>query len=162
MTKKLTTKEKDPEPKIIESAIEEIFSAVTETVKGWRELQIRTYWESGRILRDTAKDNGVGISALVMHCAADERLLDVKMGQRSLWFGIKLFDWTEGDFEKVYATDHGQNISVTKLKKELMAPADPKPEPTVAELAERVFNKLGVAGSKEFIKELQTLIREVK
>lgn len=148
----------EPSVQIVESVIEEIKSAVTETVKSWRELQIKTYWEAGRILREASNDHKVGITALVMQCSADTRLLEVQMGQRSLWFGIKLYEAFQ-EFEGVYQTEHGQNISVTKLKKMLIE-SPKKKEPSIQDVAGSIFRRLGVEACKELVQELQRLIKQ--
>ena len=90
---------------------EEIKAIMVERVKNAREEGLRMYFDIGETLRRYEKQ-GINITNAV------EGLTSL-MSDTSLWFAIKLYDNTEGNFEAVYSLGDGQNISVEKAKKRL-------------------------------------------
>lgn len=145
-----------PTEQIIESVVDELESMLVERTKQAREYTIMVFWEAGKMMREAEKSHKVNISKLVERVSHDNRISGRQMGERNLWMAIKIFD-TYPAFEKVYSTEHGENISLTKLKKELSTPK-PKKEPTIEDIALRVYNQLGPDKTEKLIKALQKLL----
>lgn len=150
--------EAEPSSDIVERLAEEMEAMLVTRTKEAREFTIRVFFEAGEMMRDAEKKNKVNITALVELLSSDNRIRERQMGERNLWMALKIYDWTEGDFEKVYKTEEGENISLTKLKK-MLTTAMPKKDPTSQELARQIFDKFGQAKCKEIVKELERLIR---
>lgn len=93
-----------PTEEVVESVIQEIESMLVERVKAARENTILAMWETGEIIRKTEKDNKINVSALVTRIAIDNRLTGRQMGERNLWFSLKVFD-SFPKFDKVYETE---------------------------------------------------------
>lgn len=136
---------------VVNSVAEEIEAAVIETVKHWRELQIQTYWNTGEILKRSAQDNNIGISELVAACAKDNRLIKIRMGERSLWFSVQLYK-KYPDFEQVYLTEYGQNVSVAKLKELISGKKEEADMPTDTDIANSFIKKYGLARAHKIAK----------
>lgn len=147
---------KQPTDEVVGSVVEELEAMIVERGKQAREYGIKMFWEAGEMLRDAEKRYRVNISALVGRVARDNRITERHMGERNLWMAIKIFD-TYPVFEKIYSTEHGENISLTKLKKELSVPR-PKKEPTVDEIAIKLYEHLGPEKTSKLIKALQSLL----
>lgn len=122
----------------IEAISEEVEATFVERVKNAREEAIRAHWETGEILERHSKGDRGRISALVHQMAARKV---AGLSERTLWFCVK-FKKEFAVFEKVYETEHGQNVSVNKLK-QLIAPPKPKEEPEVEEVAQKVVDRFG-------------------
>ncbi len=148
-----------PSEQIIEHVVDELEAMLTERTKQAREYNIKVFWEAGQMIRDAEKNHKVNISKLVERVAGDNRISGRQMGERNLWMAVKIFD-SYPVFDKVYNTEHGENISLSKLKKELSVPR-PKKEPTIDEIAVRLFNQLGVERTEKLIKALQKVIDNI-
>lgn len=94
---------------------EELSGIVTERVKVAREEILRMHWEVGQTMRKYEKDTSTKVTALVQW-AIGEHL----MSERDLWYSIKFYDAFK-DFELVYDTPEGQNISWSKVKRSVLA-----------------------------------------
>lgn len=160
-TKEVAVKEYNdiPDLDVVESVAGEIETIWVQLGKTVREGQIRMVWETGELLRKTEKDNKVNITALVTQVAKDNRMQNIAVGERSLWFALKVYDSYAKDFEKVYDTEYGENITLTKLKRLLTTPV-PKKEPTAKEIAEKLYDKFGDTMCKEIVKHLEKLIEK--
>lgn len=145
-----------PTEQIVESVVDELEAMLVEVTKQAREYNIKVYWNTGEMLREAEKDNKINITSLVERVSHDNRISGRQMGLRNLWLAIKIFD-SYPVFEKVYQTEFGENISISKIKKELTIPK-PKKEATIDEMAQKLFNHLGVDKIEKLIKALQKLI----
>jgi uncharacterized pyridoxamine 5'-phosphate oxidase family protein len=145
-----------PTEQVVESVIDELEAMLVERTKQAREYTIKVFWEAGQMMRDAEKNHKVNISALVERVGQDNRIAGRQMSRTNLWMAIKIFD-TYPVFEKIYNTEHGENISLTKLKKELTEPK-PKKEPTIDAIAARLFDQLGMEKTKRLIKALQDIL----
>src|SRR4051812_37826148 len=110
-----------PTEEIIESVVNDMEAMLVERIKELRERGIIVFWEAGQMLRDAEKKFKVNITALVNRIALDNRVSGRQMGERNLWTSIKLFDYFP-KFDKVYDTEFGENVSISKLKKMLTTP----------------------------------------
>lgn len=159
----LAVKEYDdaPEPAVVESVAENVESIVVQRGKHEREERLMALHEIGGILRDTSSQEKVNISALISSVARDGRVSRLGgWGERTLWFSLKVFD-TFPEFKKVYETEHGENISATKLKR-MLTEIRPKKEPTSKEIAEKLIDKLGPDVCRQVIKELEKILAKIK
>lgn len=142
-----------PTEDVVESVIQEIEAVLVERNKTARENMMLACWETGEILRKCEKDNKVNISAMVTRIAMDNRLAGRQMGERMTWFALKVYD-TYPKFEKVYETEHGENITISKLKKMLTTPK-PKKEKSMKELAIDIVKRFGVDKSRDLATAIQ-------
>lgn len=145
-----------PTEEVVESVIDELESMLVERTKQAREYTLMVFWEAGKMMRGAEKEHRVNISGLIGRVAHDNRISGRQMGERNLWMALKIYD-TYPTFEKVYNTEHGENITVSKLKKLLTLPA-PKKELGIDEVAMSLFKRYGVDDTKKLIKALQKLI----
>lgn len=145
-----------PTEQVIESVVDELEAMLVERTKQAREYTIMVFWEAGKMMREAEKSHKVNISKLVDRVSNDNRISGRQMGARNLWMAIKIHD-TYPVFEKVYSTEHGENISLTKLKKELSTPK-PKKEPTIEEIAQRIYTQLGPDKTEKLVKALQKIL----
>lgn len=145
-----------PTEQIIESVVDELESMLVERTKQAREYTIMVFWEAGKMMREAEKSNRVNISKLVERVAHDNRISGRQMGERNLWMAVKIFD-NYPVFEKLYSTEDGENISLSKLKKQLSEPK-PKKEPSIDEIARQLYNKLGADRCVKLIKALQKVL----
>lgn len=137
-----------PSEEIVESVIGELEAFIVEGGKQVRETGLKIFWGVGQMLRHAERDHKVNITALVERVVSDNRIKERQMGARNTWFALKVYEFTKGDFEKLYTTEHGENLTVTKLKK-LLTEQKPKIEKTVAEIAERIVATMGVEKAME-------------
>lgn len=142
-----------PTEEIIEAVINDVEEILVQRTKEAREFTMKVAWETGEVLRESEKKFKVNISALVTRIALDNRLTGRQMGERNLWFALKFFDSFPA-FEKVYETEHGENISLSKVKKMLTTPK-PKKEKTIKEIAIALVEGLGVEKARQLIKEIE-------
>lgn len=147
-----------PTEQIIESIIDEMEAMLVERTKEAREYTIRVYWEAGQMLRAAEKEHRVNITNLVFRVAHDNRIGDRQMRETNLWLALKIFD-KYPTFEKVYDTEHGENISLSKLKKDFSVPK-PKKDPSIDEIASQIYNKLGPDKTEKLIKALQKILNK--
>lgn len=145
-----------PSEQIIESVVDELEAMLVERTKQAREYTIMVFWEAGKMMREAEKSNKVNISKLVDRVSTDNRISGRQMGARNLWMAIKIFD-SYPVFEKVYSTEHGENISLTKLKKELSEPKEKK-ELSIEDVARRLYTRLGADKVEKLIKALQRIL----
>ena len=141
-----------PTEDVVEAVIQDIESVLVERTKTARENVILCAWETGETIRKAEKDHKVNVSALVTRIATDNRLSGRQMGERNLWMSLKVYD-SFPKFDKIYQTEHGENITFSKLKKMLTTPK-PKKEKTVKEMAIDVVERLGVEKSRELAEEI--------
>ena len=141
-----------PTEDIIEGVIEELEALIVERGKDARKFTMLVMWETGQTLRNAERDHKVNISALVRHVASDNRITGRQMGERNLWLSLKFFD-SMPVFEKVYETEHGENVSWTKIKKMLTTPK-PKKEKNIKELAISLVERLGVDEARKLAEEI--------
>lgn len=147
-----------PTEQVVESVVDELETMLTERIKQSREYGIMVFWEAGKILREAEKEHRVNITNLVFRAAHDNRVGGKQMSERNLWMALKIYD-KYPVFEKVYGTEHGENISLTKLKKELSVPK-PKKEPSVDEIAMKLYNALGPDKTEKLIKALEKILQK--
>lgn len=146
-----------PTEELVEAVIQEIEAVLVERNKSARENTMLAFWETGQLIRKHEKDNKVNVTALVNRLAMDNRLTGRQMGERNIWFALKAYD-SFPKFNKLYETEHGENISISKLKKMLVAPK-PKVEKTMKELAVDIVARLGLEKAKELAEEI---LKEIK
>lgn len=142
-----------PTEQVVESVISEIEELLVQRTKEARESTMLVAWETGQALRKAEKDHKVNISALVGRIATDNRIAGRQMGERNLWFALKFYDHFS-QFNKVYETEHGENISLSKVKKMLTTPK-PKKEKTIKEIAIHLVESLGVEKARKLAKEIE-------
>lgn len=145
-----------PTEQIIEHVIDDLESMLVERTKQAREYNIMVFWEAGKMMRDAEKKYKVNITKLIERVAHDNRISGRQMGERNLWMALKIND-TYPVFEKVFNTEYGENISLSKLKKELSTPKAKKEE-TLNQIAVKIYNKLGVERTQKLVKELQKIL----
>lgn len=146
-----------PSDDIVEATIVEIESAVVAKINEARESVIGSFWYTGEIIRMAEKDHKVSVSALIARVAEDNRMTGRQMGDRNLWFALKLYD-TYPDFDSIFEIEgFGQNISLTKLKKMLVKPKEKK-EPTIEDIALKIFDRMGKEAVVVLIVALQKLV----
>lgn len=97
---------------VLSSIVDEIEAAVSVNITSAREYHIRVFWETGKIIRNS----DLPITKLIEQLAQTPQMKHLHMDERSLWNAVKVFDFAP-HFEKVYETEHGQNISVSKLRR---------------------------------------------
>lgn len=141
-----------PTEDIVESVIQEIEAVLVERTKTARENTMLALWETAEALRKCEKDNKINISALVTRIALDNRLSGRQMGERNLWFALKIYE-SYPKFAKIYETEHGENITVSKLKKMLTTPK-PKKEKTMRELAIDIVTRFGTEKAMDLAEEI--------
>ena len=149
-----------PSENVVESFIDELEAMLVERVKKSREDVMMVSWDTGRMIREAEKEHKVSITILVNRLADDNRIAGRQMGERNLWTAVKFFD-SFPHFEKVYLTEHGENISFTKVKKMLTSPG-PKKEKTMREIAESLVNRLGIEGATELADEIWKVCKALK
>lgn len=149
-----------PSESLVETVIQEIEAMVVERVKIARENMLEVYWETGEILRKAEKDSKVSITGLVKRLAMDNRLTGRQMGERNLWFSLKFYD-EYPRFESIYETDHGDNISLTKVKKMLTTPK-PKKDRTLKQIAESLVRRLGPSEARKLAAEIEKAADKVE
>lgn len=142
-----------PTEQVIESVIDELEALLVTRGKEARADTMMMFWETGKTLRDAEKHNKVSISALVSRVALDNRISGRQMGERNLWFAIKFYD-TYPKFELVYDTEHGENVSLSKVKKLLLTPK-PKKAKTLQQIAYDIVDRLGADEALKLIQEIE-------
>lgn len=142
-----------PTEQVIESVIDELEALLVQRGKEARADYMLMFWETGQLMRSKEQENKVSISALVSRVALDNRISGRQMGERSLWFAIKFFD-SYPTFEVVYETEHGENISLSKIRKMLLTPK-PKKAKTLQVLAYELVDKLGADEAQKLIQEIE-------
>lgn len=145
-----------PTEQVIESTIDELEALLVTRGKEARADTMMMFWEAGQLMRNQEKANKVSISALVSRVALDNRISGKRMGERSLWFAIKFFD-TYPKFELVYDTEHGENVSLSKIKKSLLTPK-PKKAKTLQIVAYELVDKYGADEAQKLIVEIEAEI----
>lgn len=156
-----TPKEYGQEPtnELIDQLIDDLEPMMVERINLARETMLKIVWETGQTLREAEQKNKVSITAMVSMLAKDSRMSGRQMGERNIWFAIKVFD-TYPKFNDILDTpEYGQNISVSKLKK-LLVKNKPKiaEEPDIREISLKLYDKLGKKGCKALIAEIQRLM----
>jgi hypothetical protein len=154
MVNRFTTR---PTEGMIETVIEEIEALLVTRTKEAREYTMKVFWETGQKMREFEKRFKVSITQLVERVAADNRISGRQMGVRNLWFALKFYE-AYPVFEAVYETEYGENVSISKIKKLLVAPK-PKKERTVLEMALAIIETLGAVKAIELADAIK---REVK
>lgn len=149
-----------PTEAVVETVVEEIEALLVERTKEAREYTMMVFYETGQKMREFEKRFKVNISGLVERVAGDNRISGRQMGSRNLWMAIKFFD-TFPVFEKVYQTEHGENISMTKIKKLLTTPK-PKKEKSIKEMAIDIVERLGVEKALELAKAIEAEVKAQK
>lgn len=147
-----------PTEQVIESVIDELEAMLVQRTKEAREFTLRVFWEAGKMLRDAEKLNKISISGLVSRVALDNRISGRQMGERNLWFAIRVFDFSGSKFESLYNTEHGENITVSKLKKLLVTPK-PKKNKTLQQMAYDIVDKLGADEAQRLCAEIEEEIK---
>ena len=146
-----------PSEQIIETTIDELEALLVQRGKEAREDTMKIFWETGELLRTKEKTFKVSISGLVSRVALDNRISGRHMGERNLWFAIKFFD-VYPNFNTVYETEHGENISISKVKKLLITPR-PKKNKTLQQMAYDIVDKLGADQAQKLIVEIEDEIK---
>lgn len=146
-----------PTEQLIETTIDELEALLVTRTKEAREFTMRVFWDTGELLRSKERDNKVSISGLVSRIALDNRISGRQMGERSLWFAVKLFD-SFPKFELVYETEHGENVSLGKIRKMLLTPK-PKKSKSLQEIAYDIVDKLGADEAQKLIIEIEKEIK---
>lgn len=146
-----------PTENVIENTIDELEAIIVQRGKHAREEVMSVFWETGQVLRKIERTEKVSISALVSRIALDNRISGRQMGERNLWFAIKFFD-SFPKFELVYDTEHGENVSLSKIKKSLITPK-PKKSKTLQQIAYDLVDKLGADECQRLIAEIEEEIK---
>ncbi len=146
-----------PTEQVVESVIDQLEALLITRGKEARADYMKMFWETGELLRKEERANKVSISALVSRVALDNRITGKHMGERSLWFAIKFFD-TYPNFELVYDTEHGEAVSLSKIKKLLLTPK-PKKGRTLQQIAYDLVDKLGADEAQKLINEIEAEIK---
>jgi hypothetical protein len=159
---KMVVKEAEITDEIMESVIDDITATITENVYNSRITLVKMKWLIGNTLRKTQENFNINISELVLKVAKDNALEGKACGDRELWFCLSFYDaFPADDFDLVEnKLPEGKNVSVSKIKKLLCKPRA-KVEPTIEEIAERIFVKMGDK-TQELINQLQKLVDLVK
>jgi hypothetical protein len=142
-----------PTEQVIEATIDELEALLVQRTKEAREDTMKIFWETGELLRQKERENKVSISGLVSRVALDNRISGRQMGERNLWFAIKFHD-TFPKFGTIYETEHGENISISKVKKLLITPK-PKKAKTLQIIAYDLVDKLGADEAQKLIIEIE-------
>lgn len=145
-----------PTEQVIESTIDELEALLVQRGKEAREDTMKIFWETGELLRAKERENKVSISGLVSRVALDNRIVGRHMGERNLWFAIKFYD-SFPKFMLIYETEHGENISISKVKKLLITPR-PKKGKTLQQWAYDLVDKLGADEAQRLCAEIETEI----
>jgi len=95
----------------LESIVENIEATVIELGKNVSEYQLQMAWEVGKIIRESEESP----TELIAVLAKDERMKHVKMGERSLWKAVGIFDFAPTDFKLLFETPLGLSVSVNKI-----------------------------------------------
>lgn len=150
MPEKYTAK---PTEAVIETVINDVEAFLVEGGKIARKTSMEVFWGTGEMLRGFEKRFKVNISALVSKIATDNRISGRQMGERNIWFALKFYE-AFPVFDKVYDTEFGENISLSKVKKLLVTPK-PKKEKSVKEMAITIVETLGVEKALELAEEIK-------
>ena len=160
MSKELTVETRYkviPSENIVESVVDELEALLVQRTKEAREYTMRVFWEAGELLRQAELAHKINISSLVGRIAQDNRISGRQMGERNLWMAVKIFD-SFPVFDMLYVTEHGENISLSKVKK-MLTKAKPKKEKTIEEIAINLIERMG---NEQAVELANTIIRLVK
>ena len=146
-----------PTEQVIESTIDELEALLVQRTKEAREDTMKIFWETGELLREKERSNKVSISGLVSRVALDNRISGRQMGERNLWFAIKFYDSFPA-FGTIYETEHGENISISKVKKLLITPK-PKKARTLQQIAYDLVDKLGADEALKLCGEIEEEVK---
>jgi len=92
--------------------IEEIEAIVVTKYHESQQAKLDLFWLTGETLRRYEREQKIPITHLVEACARDARLEGKQMGERNLFWSIKLYDhYPDREFPG------GKAASVTKIKK---------------------------------------------
>lgn len=106
----------------LEALVEEIEAIVVEKAYQANEAKLELFWLTGEALRRYEREQNVSITALVQACANDNRLSGKQMGERNLFWALKIFDKFP---QKEFPED--KNATLTKVKKLLTDGGDMTP-----------------------------------
>ena len=147
-------------PEVLESTIQEIEAIVIEKAFIWESEKLDCYWRVGEALRQAEKDSKANITSLVTRLAKDNRMKNIHLSDRLAWTCIKAFD----TFKKkrgVIDWPGGKSATWTKIKT-LLIESPEKHEPTIYDVAMRLFKKHGPDQTRELIKQLEIIMKHEK
>lgn len=142
-----------PSEELIESTVQEIESTAVQLGKIAREAVIKVGHKIGEELRRIEKAHKVCITKIITRIGADNRLKERQWGQRNLYYALLCYD-RHPDFESIYDTELGENITWSKWKKMVTTPK-PKTIKTIQEMAYDLVDKLGVEAAEDLVEELK-------
>ena len=76
----------------LEALVEEIEAIVVEKVYESQNAKLELFWLTGEALRRYEREQNISITTLVQACANDNRLSGKQMGERNLFWALKIFD----------------------------------------------------------------------
>lgn len=129
--------------------IDEIESIVVEKFYESQSAKLDLFWMTGETLRRYEREQNIPITTLVEICASDNRLQGKQMGERNLFWSIKLFDTYP---EREYPG--GKAASVTKIKKLLTSGSKEKPELNLDKVVSDLIHKYGYDTAKEIASKI--------
>lgn len=96
----------------LEALVEEIEAIVVEKSYDAQNAKLELFWLTGEALRRYEREQNISITTLVQACAADNRLSGKQMGERNLFWALKIFDKFP---QKEFPEDKAATL--TKVKK---------------------------------------------
>lgn len=136
---------------VINSLVEEIESIVVEKAYESQQAKLDLFWLTGETLRRYEREQNVPITQLVEACAMDNRLSGKQMGERNLFWALKIFDtFPTKEFPGEKAA------SLTKVKALLRDGSDNKDaEPDPAKIASEIIKRYGLAVALKIATHIQ-------
>lgn len=135
---------------VLEALVGEIEAIVVEKVYEAQSAKIELFWQTGETLRRYEKEQGTPITALISACANDNRLSGKQMGERNLYWAMKIYDH-DPDRQILF---NDKTTSLTKVKKLLTdGGQEPEVENDPTKIAGRLIGQYGL----DFCKKLATL-----
>ncbi len=137
---------------VINNLVEEIEAIVVEKAYESQQAKLDLFWLTGETLRRYEREQGVKVTHLVEMCATDNRLSGKQMGERNLYWAIKIFD--------TYPTKEfpGEKAAtLTRVKKMLTdGKQEDKTPPDATKVAGDIIQKYGFDFAKEIAQKILT------
>lgn len=129
--------------------IDEIESIVVEKFYESQSAKLDLFWLTGETLRRYEREQKIPITTLVEICASDNRLQGKQMGERNLFWSIKLYDnYPDREYPG------GKGASVTKIKKLLTTGTKEKPEVSIDKVVSDIIQKYGYDTAKQIAEKI--------
>lgn len=130
---------------VINSLVEEIEAIVVEKAYESHQAKLDLFWLTGEALRRYETEQKVPITQLIEGCALDNRLSGKQMGERNLFWAIKIYD--------TYPTKEfpgEKSATLTKIRALLSDGKDKVEEKKVPqEVANEIISEYGMAFAQE-------------